>query len=144
MLFKNKAFTFLELVIVVLIVGILLGVAIPSLKKTYDNYQIQDFSKNLQNFLNYIHERAVIEDKVILFFVDDASNRYYAKYQNMTVVEGGKIPTGLKVDLETEDDEFIFYPDGEISGVDINIADKNDNAVKLSTKGVFGFVKKYK
>ena len=146
---RKKSLTFIELLIVVIIIGILIGVSLPNLTKTFNNLQLNNFSRELQTFMNYLHERSIVEEKIIYLKVDNEKKKYWAETQReaeQTRLKGYTIPEALTIEVETESQEFPqnqirFFPDGSIDKVTIDVVNQDSQKMTLTTKGVFGGVK---
>jgi type IV pilus assembly protein PilE len=77
-IYKLRGFTIIELLVVVLIVGILAAVAIPS-------------------YRNYVLRSNRIEGQTALNFVAQAQEKYYSTYNKYTNVMAGSPTTGLQI-----------------------------------------------
>ena len=146
----QKALTFIEIFLVVLILGIMMAFAIPSLKKTYNNLQLNSAARDLQTFMNYLNERSIVEGKVIYLNIDNEKKEYWAESINETtgVMETLKtysfdraISAELSKKIVTDESRVLFYPDGQIDKVTIKLTDPDEQSISLTTEGTFGKTK---
>ena len=98
-----KAYTLLELLIVLMIISILFFVVTPRFVSSVNPQRSKNFVMSLQNTLNYLNDKAILEKKVYLFNMDIDERQYY-----FTVSELGN-PAG-----EVRDRYLIpvSFPDG--------------------------------
>lgn len=136
----HNAFTFIELCIVIIIIGILIGVALPSFRKSFNSLQLNNFSAELQNFMRYLRERAIVTGKVIYLNIDNEKKLCTAQFKDTpSPFKTSRIPESLNVELEPK--EIFFYPDGQIDKVTITLTNPENQRISLTTKGIFGGVK---
>jgi len=137
---RVKGFTFIELLIIIIIIGILVGISLPQFRNNVNRLQLNSFSRELQSFMNYLHERAVVEGEVIYLAFDMDNNEYWAQVKGKSQrLKTYHFPEGIKI--ETEENQINFYPDGSIDKTTIMLKDSAEQSVNLTTKGVFGRVK---
>ncbi len=98
-----KAYTLIELLVVLMIISILFFVVTPRFVSSINPQRTKNFVMTLQNTLNYLNDKAILEKKVYLFNVDIEERQYY-----FTVSELGN-PAG-----EVRDRYLIpvSFPDG--------------------------------
>ncbi len=129
-------FTFIELLLVILLVVILAGVSYPLLRNNFYGTQLPVFSKRLQALFIHLRERAIVERKIVYLTFEEANTKYKVNIGNESrVIESFVIPE--KVRVETEEEQIAFYPDGTIDKVTINLISPGQAGVNLTTKGVF-------
>ena len=99
---KGKhAFTFIEIFFVIILIGILLGAAIPRVKRSLESLELNNFSGDLQDFMRYLKDRAVVEGKIIVLKVDQENLQYWAGIKdNQTRFKTYLIPKQLRVTVE--------------------------------------------
>jgi len=133
-------FTLPELLLVIIIIGILAGVSFPGLRKTFDRLQLDDCSRELQQFMNYLQERSVIERKVIYLYIDAGSKKYWAQFQESNNrIRTYSIPAAITI--ETKQPQVKFFPDGKIEAFSARLTGPGGDAISLTSEGVFGSVK---
>ena len=138
---KKRGFTFLELFMVLLIIGILASVSLPQFRKNFNSLQLSSFSRQLQDLMNYLHQRSIIERKVFLLSFDTDARQYWAQREGeSTKVKSYSLPENTQVEISPNSAVY-FRPDGDISSVTITITGSDNAKVILSSEGVFGGVK---
>ncbi len=133
-------FTLIELMCVVIIISVMIAVSLPQINKYFDKLELSSFSRDLQVFMNYLCQRAIVERKIIYLNIDQDKKQYWA----YTTEEGNilkicHIPDRIRVALEQK--QIMFYPDGAIDKVSIKLMNRDNQYVILTTKGVFGGAK---
>jgi len=135
-----RAITFIELILVIVIIGILIGVSLPRFRNTFNDLQLNGFSRELQASMNYLRQRSIVEGKIIYLNIDNDNREYWAKIKGEeNRLKTYKIPAQIRI--ETEQEQIIFYPDGNIDKVTINLCGFDNQSIALTTRGVFGGVK---
>lgn len=142
---RKNGFTFIELILVVLIIAALVGISLPRFRKAFNNLQLNNFASELQDQLTFWQERAIIEKKPIVLKIDseDPKNKkYYTQFMGTeTRIKSYGIPSGITVGFEPA--EIIFYPDAGINQAgagqaSIILSNSDEEKIILSTQGVFG------
>lgn len=137
---RYKGLTFIEILFVVIIIGILIGISLPNFRKDFNSLRLNSFSRELQSLMNYLHERSVVEGKTIYLNIDNDKKEVWANIQDtQNRLKTLSLPDTIK--LETEKKQILFYPDGEIEKVTIEVVNLDNQKIILTTKGVFSGVK---
>lgn len=135
---KRRAFTLIELLIAITIFVILATAAIPSLKNSASNMRLDASSRELQSFINRLRQQAIVDSNLIVLNI--AQNNFAARLKGQDDVFR-KYSADAALRVESNKTEVLFYPDGRIDPVEINLIAQNGSCRKLTTKGVFGAVK---
>lgn len=145
---KHRAFTFIELLIVIAIIGIMAGITMPNLKRTYSNFEIESFVKDISYLAKYLQSNSISYNK--FHRMDITLNDDCAGFQGLTrekenefiPIKGrfGEIyqsPAGITIfSIEPSGRTSIFfYPDGSLDKADIVFKNKYGKEVKLVLKG---------
>ncbi len=129
-------FTFIELMCVVIIIGILAAVSFPQISKYSYNLELNIFSRDLQAVINYLCQRAVVERSIICLNIDDENKRYWAYDKGgRNILKTYHIP--LQVTVAAERKQIMFYPDGTVDKFTIKLISRDNRYVNLTSKGVF-------
>lgn len=75
--FFFRAYTLLELLVVLSIISILFFVVTPRFVSSVNPQKTKNFTLRLHNTLNYLSDKAILEKKVYLFTMDLDERRYY-------------------------------------------------------------------
>lgn len=153
-LLKNKnnpvqGFTLVELLLVVIILSIISGIAIPSFKKTYLNLQLNNTADNIAYLLRLGQARAVTQrSQYRLVFNPEFKScwlekevsinpstfeRLSSKFSRNIVV-----PSGIIIQIENR--IINIYPDGKFDPVEIYLKNRNEKTLLISTIGSLGYV----
>lgn len=132
-------FTFIELILVILIIGVLVASTTPNLKRSYSNLHLSSFARDFQSLMNSLHERSIVDGKIIYLNIEDES--YWAQVKDVIDTKLMEYKFGPEIKIEAVNKKIAFYPDGSIDKVDIKLSDTYDDSVNLTTKGVFNGVK---
>lgn len=138
----QTAFTLIELILVVVLLGVLVGLSTPLFKKSFSNLQLRNSAEKLAGLINYAQESAVVEKKDYCLNFEFNQGRFWlnrcslADYEYVCLpVEGkyGKVfQLGLSQKFITEDKEDLnqsrlcFYPDGSNKNSELKINSGKD------------------
>lgn len=151
----RDAVTFIELLIVILIVTSLAVMAIPQFRKAFEGFELNNLTKEICYLSQYLKEDAISRGKIYCLNMDTSKQpaEFYATYQNSEVsqewarIEGrfGKTytaPAGITVvSIEPADKKNIyFYPDGSCDTVTVVFQNKAKEQSTLVVKGATGAI----
>ncbi len=137
---KVRGFTFVEIFCVIIIIGIAAAVSLPRINKYLYSLELNNAAGDLQAVINYLCQRAVVERKIIYLNIDEENKQYWADDSGGgNVLKKYHIPAGIKV--VSGQKQIIFYPDGAVEKIAIKLMNRDNQAVNLTSKGVFCGVK---
>lgn len=151
------AFTLIEILVVIILLGVVAGLAVPNFNSTYEKFLLGETAKDLSFFMRYAQNRAVMKSQNHRLVFDLQDSKYWLEEQendtdNLSQEEvfagiSGrfgrifKIPEGIF--LETEKTHIFFYPDGKIDKARIYLSDKKKNYLTISTYEQDGYVQTF-
>lgn len=137
----RRAFTFIELLFIVIIIGVLVAVSLPNLRKSFNSLELNNAAQQMEAVINYTRERAIIEQEPIYFAIDNVNKEYWIKKSGEeNRFKTYPFPESIRIEKDIEG-EIVFYPDGRIDNVTITLTSADNKAVILTTKGIYGGVK---
>jgi len=139
----EDGFTLLEVLLMVTIFAILLGVASPLFRNTYENIQMEALAENLAALCTYAWEQAVLKQTTyrLVFPFESRRIRLEALAGENSREEGFRAPSGLAgrelflpegIDMITESSEVLFYPEGATTPATVFLQNKNQWKIRLS------------
>ena len=137
---KSSAVTFIELILIITITAVLIGLGLPRFRRTFTSFEIQNTSRQLHSFMNYLSQRAIVEKKIVTLTIENDAHRYWARIDGAPRrLKTFTVPDSIK--LTASENEIMFYPDGTIDKATIKLSNENTDSFLLSTEGAFGNVK---
>ncbi len=114
---KNAGFTLLEISLVVVLLGVAVGIALPNLQKPYARYQLQVAARQLVSDIRYLEQLAQSKEESnynILF--DYTNDCYYLRLGATTLPNGySDLPDSVDMLLPTfTDNELKVKIDGTV------------------------------
>jgi general secretion pathway protein H len=121
---RQRGFTLIELVAVVVLIGIALSVVSLSFSKSMNSAKIQAATRDLVAALRYTRGQAIVTGKQAALDIDIRSNTYQAPRKPIV-----KLPQDMQMVLYTADSEqtsassgrIRFFPDGASTGGHISV-----------------------
>jgi prepilin-type N-terminal cleavage/methylation domain-containing protein len=135
----KKAFTLIELLLVIIIMGILLNLTLPVLRGNFAQLQLESFSSRLLSLMNYLQQRSVVEGRIIFINLDPNNQRYWVQRKGEDKISTFGIP--LDLTITAQENKVAFYPDGSMDKVTVTINNRLGKSIGITSKGVFGGVK---
>ncbi|OGX40261.1 MAG: hypothetical protein A2984_01355 [Omnitrophica WOR_2 bacterium RIFCSPLOWO2_01_FULL_41_12] len=129
----KQAVTFIELLLVIVIIGALAAVSIPQLKKTFDNFGLENFVKDMYYLSRYLQANAVNQGKIYVLNIEPATGEFQANGKLY------KAPKDILIFIEPADKTSIyFYPDAVTDKTTITFENRYKKQVSLILKGISG------
>lgn len=133
----RDGFTFIELLIVITLLGILTALSIPQFKRSAENMQLTNSSGQLQSYINFLIQRSLVETVPIRLVLDTQKNSYRAqRKEDIGYFRNFPLPEGIKMAADKQ--EIFVYPDGTIDKITITLTNRQNKSITLTTQGVFG------
>ena len=150
---RREAFTLIEIILVVLILGVVVGMAVPNFSRTYATFQLKQFTEDLAYLMRYAQSRAITTNREVRLEFDPDFLQYWLTQQ---MVDETKIDAGLiferitgrygrifkvpaEVRIETKINYMSFYSDGTMGRERIYICHEKQ-CLTISTQEQRGFV----
>ena len=125
---KIRSFTLVEIILVVLILSIVAGLAVPNFSRAYEQILLKKSTEDLAYLMRYAQSRAVIKNKKMRLEFDESLSKYWLTQES---AEGSsadqeqafqRIPSSVgrsflisdKIKLEMTGSPILFFPDGQI------------------------------
>jgi type II secretory pathway pseudopilin PulG len=144
---KQKSFTFIELLVIIIIIGILAGVSMPRFRSTFENLELENFVKNIFYLSQFLQSSSIGEGRIYYLGVDKSKKELQAKYRDKDELKNfsgkfGKVytaPAGITMSSEPIDKSgTYFYPDGSIDKITLYFENKYKMKFSLIFKGAAG------
>ncbi len=144
---QPRAFTLLELVLVMVVVCAVLAVVAPSLRGLWSGRRADDAAYQLLAVANWAHTQAITDRQVYRLSIDRQANRYVLTTQEQgSFVPLGKeigrvfeLPEDMRLNLIRGDgngnvDHVNFYPSGRADPAIIEISPPQGEAIRIICK----------
>jgi len=139
---------------VIIIIGVLVGVALPQFRKTFDNLELENFTKDIYYLTGYLRESAISQGKVYCLNFASERKEFQVTYRKEGAFEAlkgkfGKIyivPQGVTIFIDSpegaqETKSIYFYPDGSIDKATIIFENRYGRRISLIIPGAGGEIK---
>ena len=150
----SSAFTLIEILLVITILGIVLAIAAPSFSKGYSQIQLNETADDLLTVSRWAQAMAIGQSRIYAldFSSDHCSYKLIRAQQNKDFNDPDateSVPGNLgrlhripdAIHLDSAIDRIEFYPDGTIDQAKIQLI-SSDHKVALSTQEVRGMMMK--
>jgi type II secretion system protein H len=138
---SKEAFTLLELVVVLAIVGVVIGAGIPLFGKMQSHIRVFQATQSLLTDLRQAHKEAMAQHKIITITFYPSENRYRLENSDrlMDVELGISVENGLGLS-QAQTQEVHFYPDGSATPAVMTLS-TGDRRSKLKIEWLTGQIR---
>lgn len=151
---RLKSFSLIELLLVVVILGVIAGLAIPNFSQAYTNLQLQETAKNIAYLMRYAQSQAIIRQKVFRLDFDEPNQKYRLRqrtaerkdndpgdsFERISGPNGRTFGMPDELILEIPRPFVEFYPNGDIDKVRIYLSNAREKYFTISTQEQMGYV----
>ena len=144
-------FTFIELIIIAIIISVLIGLSTPQFKKTFAYFELENFVKNIYFLCNYLQSASVSQGKLYRLTLSQETNEFKSFFLGQDgqwiiaktgTVKSYKIPKEITLEIIPLDkSEVFFYPDGSTDNIEIVFKNHLGYERALVMKGITGGIK---
>jgi prepilin-type N-terminal cleavage/methylation domain-containing protein len=127
---RNKAFTLVEMMLVLAIIVFMVGMALPFVLKDITKSNLQIAVKNLRNDLKHYQLLSKSKGKQVIFKYKPETSVYYFDDEEK------KLPYELKFDI-SDNPKIIFYPNGRCEDNTIVIMQEERRGI-VTVQGMTG------
>ena len=152
---EKFGFTLIEILLVLLIVGIMAGLSIPNVSRTYTTILLNRTTNDLASFIRYAQSRAIIQRQVFQLTLDPQTKRYSLRKADANSLEkkfplrfsplAGRLGRTFEIPREirilAQNPIIDFQPDGKIGKVNWSLCDQNHRCLTISTQEQSGYVR---
>jgi prepilin-type N-terminal cleavage/methylation domain-containing protein len=144
---KKNAFTLIELLITVIIIGILLGISLPRFRSAFNSLELENFVKDIFYLSRYLQGSSISQGKIYCLNIDKESGELWAtakEESEFKEIKGRfgnkyKAPSGVIITSEPEEkNEAYFYPDGSTDKITVTFENQHKDKNYLVIKGAAG------
>lgn len=147
---NNKAFTFVELLVVVILLSVVSALAIPNFRNTYYNFLLTETSHNLTYLMRYAQASAIAERVNYRLNFDTQYQKYWltkkSEKDSFARIQGkfGRVfDLNKSISIEAKVTVINFYPDGKIDKASMYLSNKNEKFYTITTEAQAGYVQEY-
>ncbi len=143
---SSDGFTLIELVVVLVILGLTIGLVLPRVGASWKKMEDREFLQEFVQTLKRARLRAMNSGGIVAFRIRGSERVYdLALPPRKPIPDNVDIDANfLETDPETKDSLILFFPDGSMSGSDLEITFDQDRTFHLAINPLFGTVHVYK
>jgi prepilin-type N-terminal cleavage/methylation domain-containing protein len=153
---NSKGFTLIELAAVIIVLGIMIGIVIPSLSEITDA-NLRRSARHLTGIIRYLRDESEAKKAVYRLRFDVPNSHYWAEVLTFSIAErtaefkkdpsvistegdlsGGTTFVDIKAGSHPDDPSIMFTPDGWVEKAFIHLRDGNGKDFTLIVKPLTG------
>ncbi len=153
---RRKAFSLIELLLVIVLLGVVAAVSVPNFSKTYGRLRLKQTAENVQYLMNYAQSRAIIKNLSFRLQWEEGFRRCRLTeeavrengsprervFQKISGRWGREISFPSEIQVTSSLSQFEFYPDGTIDKGTISVCGQK-NCYTISTQEKRGRVRMF-
>lgn len=164
--FASRGFTFVELMLVIVLIGVMIVLAAPRMRSTFSGLEVAGFAKKTAALMRYAQSKAIAEREMIYLIYKERGQTekemvfYLAKYDSPPPPQEKKlspvderynlvVPSAITININKEnppgppdnlpkDAVSAFSPDSTIQGAKIIISNEVQKFKIVTTQGGIG------
>jgi prepilin-type N-terminal cleavage/methylation domain-containing protein len=144
-------FTFVELLIVVILLSVVSALSVPNFRSTYYNFLLSDTSHNLTYLMRYAQASAIAERTNYRLNFDSEYSKYWltksageeGDFARIAGKLGKVFDLNDSITVKTDNMTVNFSPDGKIDKTNIYLSNGNDKFFTITTQDQSGYVQEY-
>jgi prepilin-type N-terminal cleavage/methylation domain-containing protein len=142
--------TFIELLVVISIIGITAGLSLPRLRNAFANFALESFVKDLYYLSCYLQTSAIASGNIYYLNIDSQQGSFQAASQQEDgprAISGrfGRLyqaPEAVLVLVDPPEKKAVrFYPDGSTEKITVSFQNQQKRKISLVIKGAAGEIK---
>ena len=140
-LFRSKSLTFLELLLIIVIISVFLGLSLPRLNTSVKSMSFRSFVSKVYLFLDYAKTNALLTNRILVAKSEPEEGRMALTKKSedeekVSIIKDIEIPSGFKMKVDAE--KIFFYPDGTLKEFKLIITDNYQHRAVISSRGFDG------
>ena len=155
---RPRGFTLVEILLVVMLIGLAAGLAVPNFSGSFSSLQLRETAENLGYLMRYAQSRAIIRRQPCRLEFNIDNTKYWITQKGLSLPsqvtgEGVFIPIAGRlgrrfdvsrdVTVERGEEFIVFHEDGKIDKARIYLHNKKGKYFTLSTEEQSGYVELY-
>jgi general secretion pathway protein H len=142
---RSEGFTLIELIVVLVILALTSGIVLPRVGASWKRLEDREFLQEFVQTLKRARLRAMNSGGIVAFRIRGSERTY-----DLVLPPGKPIPPNVDIDAdsletdpETRDSLILFFPDGSMSGSDLEITFDQARTFHIAINPLFGTVHVY-
>jgi general secretion pathway protein H len=139
---NSRGFTLIELIVILVILGLTIGMVLPRVGASWKRMEDREFLQEFVQTLKRARLRAMNSGNIVAFRIRGSERLY-----DLMLPPRKPIPSNVDIDAdsletdpETKDSLILFFPDGSMSGSDLEITFDQERSFHISINPLFGTV----